>query len=165
MKSNTSRRKSRPGRDQLQPGECLCDHCTGKCCRYFSLPIETPKSWDDYDSIRWYLAHGKTMVYVEKGTWYLLVLTRCKYLTAEDRCRVYLNRPKICRDYSTSDCEYDDDWSFDRLFETPEQIWEYAEAVLPPKRRRRRSASMLPIVTVTGTILPTTALTVAPEPG
>jgi Fe-S-cluster containining protein len=165
MKSTTSRRKTRPGRAQLRPGECLCDYCTGKCCRYFSLPIETPKTWDDYDSIRWYLAHGKTMVYVEEGTWYLLVLTRCKYLTAEDRCRVYLNRPKICREYSTSDCEYDDEWSFDRLFETPEQIWEYAEAVLPPKRRRRGSAPLLPIVTLTGTIPPGTALTVDPEPG
>ena len=32
-------RKTKPRRDDLKPGECLCDHCTGKCCRYFSLPI------------------------------------------------------------------------------------------------------------------------------
>ena len=59
----------------------------------------------------------------------------CKYLTDDDRCRIYLNRPKICREYTTDECEYDDDWSFDKVFETPEQIWEYAEAVLPPRRR------------------------------
>ena len=58
-------------REDLKPGACLCDHCAGKCCRYFSLPIDTPTTWDDYDAIRWYLAHGETLVYVEKGTWYL----------------------------------------------------------------------------------------------
>jgi Fe-S-cluster containining protein len=126
----------------------LCDHCTGKCCRYFSLPIDEPTTWDDYDTIRWYLAHGRTMVYVEKGQWFLLVMTRCQYLTADDRCRIYLNRPKICQDYTTANCEYEDEWSFDKLFETPEQIWEYAEAVLPPRRRRRGSQGpVLPIVT------------------
>ena len=107
-------RKIKPRRDELKPGECLCDHCTGKCCRYFSLPIETPTTWDDYDSIRWYLAHDRTLIYVEKGTWYLLVMSRCNYLTADNRCGIYFNRPKICREYTTTNCEYDSDWSFDK---------------------------------------------------
>ncbi len=123
-------RKNRMRRQDLPAGDCLCDHCSGKCCRYFSLPIETPTNWDDYDAIRWYLAHGQTLVYTEKRTWYLVVMTRCQYLTREDRCRIYLSRPKICQEYTTNECEYDDDWLFDQVFETPEQLWEYAEAVL-----------------------------------
>lgn len=133
-------------RADLQPGECLCDHCVGKCCRYFSLPIETPQTWDDYDAIRWYLAHGRTLVYVDEGVWHLLVMTRCKYLTREDRCRIYLHRPEICQEYTTESCEYDDDWTFDRAFETPEQIWEYAEAILspqPPPASKRRGADAI----------------------
>ena len=48
----------------------------------------TPRrTWDDYDAIRWYLAHGQTLVYVDKGTWYLLVMTRCKYLAARQPLR------------------------------------------------------------------------------
>ncbi len=86
------------------------------------------------------------MVYVDKGQWYLLVMTRCKYLTADDRCGIYLNRPKICRDYTTANCEYEGDWLFDKLFETPEQIWEYAEAMLP--ERRPRPLATLPVVTI-----------------
>src|SRR4029077_21104869 len=109
-------------------------------------------TWNDYDSIRWYLAHGRTMIYVEKAQWYLLVMTGGRYLTSEDRCGIYLNRPKICRDYTTANCEYDDGWLFDKLFETPEQIWEYAEAGLPPRRRRPRHGPALPIVTVNGSI-------------
>jgi Fe-S-cluster containining protein len=152
MKQTTNPKKRKPRRDELKPGECLCDHCTGKCCRYFSLPISTPATWNDYDAIRWYLAHGRTMIYVEKGQWYLLVMTRCQYLTHQDRCSIYWNRPKICRDYTTANCEYDDEWSFEKLFETPEQIWEYAEAVLPPRRRLRHQppSSSLPIVTISG---------------
>jgi Fe-S-cluster containining protein len=130
MKKNT-----RP-RSDFKAHECLCDSCAGKCCRYFSLPIDEPKTLDDFDSIRWYLAHGQTMIYVDKAQWYLLVMTRCNYLSDDDRCKIYLNRPKICREYTTENCEYDGDWIFERVFETSEQIWEYAEAVLPPKRTR-----------------------------
>lgn len=127
----------RPRRDEFGPGDCLCDHCVGKCCRYFSLPIDTPTTWDDYDAVRWYLAHGQTLVYVDKGIWHLLVSTRCQYLMADHRCAIYHDRPKICREYTTAECEYDEDWLFEKVFDRPEQIWEYAEAVLPPRRRRK----------------------------
>ena len=137
-KGSRAKRPRKPRRDQLGPGEHLCDYCTGKCCRYFSLPIDAPSAWDDYDAIRWYLAHGQTMVYVHEETWYLLVMSKCRYLLDDNRCGIYSDRPKICREYSTDECEYNEDWAFDKMFETPEQIWEYAEAVLPA---RRRSAS------------------------
>jgi Fe-S-cluster containining protein len=146
--ATTRKRTRKPRRDELGPGECLCDFCTGKCCRYFSLPIDEPVTWDDFDSIRWYLAHGQTLIYVVKKTWYLLVMTSCRYLGAGNRCGIYLNRPRICREYSTAECEYDEPWSFDRIFETPEQIWEYAEAVLPPRRRRSKPGSGPAIVTL-----------------
>ena len=148
MTNDKGPRTKRVRREDLAAGDCLCNHCTGKCCRYFSLPIATPATWDDYDAIRWYVAHGRTLVYVEKGTWYLVVMTRCKYLTRDDRCRTYLSRPKICRDYTTNECEYDDDWLFEKVFETPEQIWEYAEAVLPP--RRRAKSHPLPVIAWNG---------------
>src|SRR5262249_34918446 len=89
-----------------------------------------------------------TMVYVEKRQWYLLVLSRCNYLTGNNRCAIYWNRPKICREYTTDNCEYDNDWSFEKLFETPEQIWEYAEALLPPRRKNGRAPMHLPVVTI-----------------
>ena len=141
------RRKTKLKRADLKAGDCLCDHCTGKCCRYFSLPIDTPTDWDDYDAIRWYLAHGRTLVYVEKETWFLVVMTKCRYLTREDRCAIYLSRPKICNEYTTADCEYDDDWIFEKVFECPEQLWEYAEAVLPPRKRPKPTG---PVVTEIG---------------
>lgn len=149
------RKPFRVRRQDLRPDECLCDHCTAKCCRYFSLAISTPSTWDDYDEIRWYLAHGQTIVYVDKRTWYLLVMTRCKYLRRDNLCGIYADRPKVCREYTTADCEYDTDWTFEKVFEAPEQIWEYAEATLPPRRRRPRAEAPPPPVLVTiGASLP-----------
>ena len=140
--------------DQLKAGQSLCDFCTAKCCRYFALPIDTPETWDDFDDVRWYLAHGQTAVFAEDGQWYLLVKTDCKYLRSDNRCGIYEDRMKICRNYTTDNCEYEDDFTYDKIFEAPEQIWEYAEAILPPRRKRRkkRSVAVIPVSQLVGSI-------------
>lgn len=126
----------KPHREDLPPGECLCTHCPAKCCRYFALPIDTPKKWEDYEYIRWFLFHERATVFIEEGSWYLLVYTKCKHLRDDHLCGIYETRPQICRDYSTDNCEYEDDWVYDHYFETSEQIEEYAEAVLKPRPGR-----------------------------
>jgi uncharacterized protein len=138
----------RISREQLPPGETLCDYCTGKCCRYFALPIETPTAYADFEYIRWYLLHERATVFTEDGQWYLLVHTPCKHLLPDNRCGIYDTRPQICRDYSTDACEYDDDFAYERYFETPEQIHEYAEAVLqsPGQDIRGPRPALLPVL-------------------
>jgi uncharacterized protein len=123
-------------REDLGPDECLCSYCTAKCCKYFALPIETPTEWADYEYIRWFLLHDRAAVFTEKGDWYLLVNTPCKHLRDDNLCGIYADRPQVCQDYSTVDCEYDDDWVYDQFFETSEQVEEYAEAVLGPRAGR-----------------------------
>ena len=118
----------------LQPGETLCDYCAAKCCRYFALPIDKPTCWADFDYIRWYLLHQHAAVFIEDGDWYLLVQTACQHLGDDHRCGIYDTRPQICRDYSTNNCEYGDDWTYDHYWESPEQVEEYAEAVLGPRK-------------------------------
>ena len=125
---------AKPSRDDLKPGEVLCEHCPAKCCRYFALPIETPTKRRDFDFIRWYLLHESASVFTEDESWYILVHTKCRHLQDNQLCGIYETRPQICRDYTTADCEYEDDWVYDRYFETPEQVEEYAEAVLPTRR-------------------------------
>ncbi len=131
-------------REDLKPDEVLCSYCTGKCCRYFALPIDEPTSWDDFDHIRWYMFHGRVAIFVDEGTWYLMVYADCEHLQADYRCGVYQDRPSICRSYTTDNCEYDNDACYDKFFESAEQIWEYAEAILPPKKREH--SSQLPIL-------------------
>ena len=136
-------------REDLPPGDCLCNHCTAKCCKYFALPIETPTTRQDFDYIRWYLLHGEATVFIEEGDWYLLIHTRCKHLRADNRCGIYATRPQICRDYTIEECEYEDDYVYEHYFETSEQVEEYVEAVLPgkdPSEFRSRRPPLLPVI-------------------
>lgn len=136
-------------REDLKPGQVLCEFCTAKCCRYFALPIERPRSFEDFEYIRWYLLHDRATVFLEDDSWFLLVHTTCKHLRDDHRCGIYETRPTICRTYSTDDCEYDDTWTYDRYFETPEQIDEYSHAMFAEPgdaNFRSRQPSLLPII-------------------
>lgn len=140
---------SRPKRSEIPSGE-LCSHCNGKCCRYIALPIDKPTTYEEFDYVRWYILHDKTAVFVENGDWFLLVNTPCKELGPDNRCMIYEKRPQICREYSTEKCEYDDLFVFEQYFETPDQVEEYAEAVLGPRPgadfRTSRPVVKLPLV-------------------
>lgn len=140
---------SKPSRNEIPADANLCEYCTAKCCRYFALPIETPSDWRDFEFIRWYLLHERASVFIEDGDWYLMVHTVCKHLMSDNRCGIYETRPQICREYTTDNCEYEDDWTYDQYFETPEQIYEYAEAILPTPRGkgiRSRKPELLPVL-------------------
>ncbi|GIW95800.1 MAG: hypothetical protein KatS3mg110_3841 [Pirellulaceae bacterium] len=110
--------------------------------------METPTTHRDFDYIRWFLLHDRATVFVDGETWYLLVHTECRHLQSDNRCGIYPTRPQICRDYSTANCEYDDDAVYDRYFELPEQVEEYVEAVLgnPDGRLRSPRPELLPIL-------------------
>ena len=129
-------RRAKPRRKDLRRGDCLCNHCGAKCCLYFALAIDKPKDWQDFDYIRWYLLHEQAAVFVEEGSWYLLVQNRCKHLGDDHLCGIYDTRPQICRDYSTKNCEYEDDLTYDHYFEAPKQVEEYAEAMLGSRKAK-----------------------------
>ncbi len=136
-------------RSELPPGKTLCDYCTGKCCQYFALPIETPDDYQGYEYLRWYLLHDRASVFVEDEIWYLLVHTTCKHLEPDHRCGIYQTRPQICREYSTTDCEFDDNYTYEQYFELPEQIAEYCDAAFanhPSHPNFRSPKPGLPIV-------------------
>ena len=104
-----------------------CDKCAGLCCRYFALPIETPEDKEDYDDIRWYLCHKDVTVFVEDGDWYLNIKNKCRHLSAKDhRCKIYAKRPRICRGYRHSDCDYvEGEYDYELHFTSDKDMEEY----------------------------------------
>jgi len=104
-----------------------CDECTGLCCRYFALPIETPEDKADYDDIRWYLCHKGITVFVEDGDWYINIKNKCKHFSEKDNhCRIYGKRPRICREYSHKDCDYvEGEYDYELHFTSDKQMEEY----------------------------------------
>lgn len=133
----------------------LCEKCVALCCRYFALPLDNPEDAEDYDNIRWYLMHESVVVFIEKDQWYLAVLTRCKHLQPDNRCGIYERRPRICRKYTTDNCEYHGaEYDYEQLFTSSEQLLEYAEKtlgrpiVVSPKPTARLGMKRLPLPVV-----------------
>jgi len=122
--------------------EVLCDKCTGLCCRYFALPIETPKERSDYDDIRWYLCHKNVTVFVEDGDWYINLNNRCRYLSGKDhKCKIYSKRPKICRQYRHKDCDLTEgDYDYHLHFTNDRQIEKYMKTKVKRKKVKRKKA-------------------------
>ena len=112
------------------PGN-LCEHCTGMCCRYLALPIDEPEDREEFDDIRWYLLHEGVSVFVESGEWYLYIATDCRHLQSDYRCGIYETRPRICRKYTTENCDYHSgEYDWEQHFTCPEHLDAYADEVL-----------------------------------
>jgi Fe-S-cluster containining protein len=82
------------------------DECGARCCRYVTVQIPAPKNARDLDEISWWLAHHHVTVYVESRRWHLEVRTPCKYLTGDNLCGGYEQRPNVCRNYDPASCEF-----------------------------------------------------------
>lgn len=133
-------------REDAPKDRILCEFCSAKCCQYVALPLDKPKTWEDFDNIRWYLAHQDVTVFVDEGTWYIMMHRACRHLQADNRCGIYHDRMQICREYHTDSCEFDEDYLYEKVFENDQQIWDYAEAVLGPGKVRERSGPVLSVV-------------------
>ncbi|MEN6406464.1 MAG: YkgJ family cysteine cluster protein [Thermoguttaceae bacterium] len=138
---STPRSKRKPPRHEVPAGEHLCSYCTAKCCRYFALGIDKPTTRADFDHLRWFLLHEHVAVFVEDRAWYLLVQTPCKHLRKDHRCGIYDRRPQICRDYVTDNCEYDDDWTYEMYWDSPEQVEQYEKEYFERRYRGKKKCS------------------------
>ncbi len=112
------------------------------------MPIETPDTFKELEYLRWFLLHDRASVFKEDDDWYLLVHTKCNHLQDNNMCGIYETRPEICREYTTKNCEYDVEWTYEFYLETAEQVGDYTEAVIQPKGKsiRSRKPALLPVM-------------------
>lgn len=101
-----------------------CAQCLpAKCCRYFSIQVDTPRSKRDFDDFLWMIAHRQVSIYIEKRKWFLMIHTQCCFLdTDTNRCAVYETRPEMCRDHSVKECEWHGPYDFDNHFKSYEDL-------------------------------------------
>ncbi len=115
-----------------------CNKCTGLCCRYFAMPVDTPEDKEDYDDIRWYLCHEDINVFVEDGDWYINIKNKCKHLSKDYQCGIYNKRPKICRGYKTRDCDYiSGEYDYELHFVDDKQMEEYIKIKFDNRKTRK----------------------------
>ncbi len=108
--------------------------CGGRCCRHIAWAIDTPKTKEDFEQMRYALMHPKVSFFKEDGEWYLCVITTCEKLLANNGCGIYPTRPQICRDYQAGECEWPDGVDWEIHIEDDYDLQEYLDKRL--KRRR-----------------------------
>jgi len=112
--------RAQTARRQLVTQHPQCAQCVpAKCCRYFSLEVDRPRSKRDYDDLLWMLAHREVSVYIEERKWYLMIHTQCRFLdTQTNMCAIYENRPAMCREHPFEECEWHGPYDFEEHFKS-----------------------------------------------
>ena len=108
-----------------------CQKCGAKCCQYFCFEIDEPDDYEEFDDVRWYLCHEGVSVHIDEGDWFISLSNRCKMLDKKNQCKVYDERPLICRKYDSENCDLTGgNYGYDEEFHTPKEIDAYARKTL-----------------------------------
>lgn len=85
-----------------------CRGCSAYCCKTLVFPHGRPTSRRNVDYLQFVLGFPGIEVGISDGEWQILVRTRCRHLTTENRCGVYdrPERPSLCRYFDASTCNY-----------------------------------------------------------
>lgn len=108
-----------------------CTTCGALCCKYFCFQIDEPDDYSEFEDIRWYICHEGVTVHIdEDGDWFIQIMNPCLKLDSNDRCKIYDDRPLLCRHYGDT-CEASGtDYGYQEEFLTPEQLDAYARKTL-----------------------------------
>ncbi|MBD3264401.1 MAG: YkgJ family cysteine cluster protein [Candidatus Omnitrophica bacterium] len=126
------------GRKNIKNKDCKI--CPAICCKNLAMEIGKPANNSEVEDLRWQLHFDTVKVFIRNRRWYQLVEGRCIYLTEEDRCAIYENRPQKCRKHNPPDCEYFGEF-YDILISTPEELDSYFESLKKSKKKGPKQIS------------------------
>ncbi len=113
-----------------------CDKCPDAgCCRDVTVGIDDPETIQDWDEIRWMIAHKNVSVYQDnEEDWVVEFRTDCTKLNEDNTCKIYQKRPKMCRDHENDNCIYNGEGDVHLIrFDTIEQVEEHIKNQIKPK--------------------------------
>jgi len=107
-----------------------CDKCNGACCRYVILEIDCPESLDEFENIKWYVAHEKVRVFVDEDyTWNIEFSTPCTNLNENNQCKIYDSKPEICNSFSANECSFHGNYTEKYSFNCIKDVENYIENI------------------------------------
>jgi len=107
-----------------------CENCDAKCCKYVAIEIDTPETKEDFENMRWYVAHKNIIVYVnDEDIWHIEFQTPCEKLGKDNKCQIYEKRPDICKQYSQDECPFHNRYKEKHTFNRIEEIDSYLKKI------------------------------------
>ena len=110
------------------------EKCNAICCNDLAVQIYKPVTRVEKEDLRWHLFFKGVKVYIKHRKWYLLVHSKCRYLSKENRCTIYDRRPERCRNHNYPNCEFEGKF-YEIMLESPEQFDEYFAKQTGKKRK------------------------------
>ncbi|MBT4870655.1 MAG: hypothetical protein HON47_03720 [Candidatus Diapherotrites archaeon] len=106
----------------------ICFDCDALCCREVAVSIDTPRTKEDFDEIKWLVCHKNTNVYKDhENDWLVEFASDCEHLDKNWRCKIYEKRPFVCREHSNKDCIKNSNNYHQKIFRTIEDVDKYLE--------------------------------------
>ena len=106
----------------------ICFDCDALCCREVAVSIDTPRTKEDFDEIKWLVCHKNTNVYKDhENDWLVEFASDCEHLHKNWRCKIYEKRPFVCREHSNKDCIKNSNNYHQKIFRTIEDVDKYLE--------------------------------------
>ena len=112
-----------------------CDMCPeADCCTELTIEISAPLTLEDWEEVRWMVAHKNVMVAQQQdGSWVTVFKTPCEKLLPGGKCGVYETRPLICQEYPLEVCPKNGTGpSWVQSFNTMEEVDLHMEEVVVP---------------------------------
>jgi Fe-S-cluster containining protein len=102
----------------------VCARCDALCCKNLSMGIGKPANRSEVEDLKWQLHFDTVQVYIRNHRWYQLIDGRCMYLSDDNRCTIYQDRPNMCRRHNPPECEFFGDF-YDVMISTPDELEAY----------------------------------------
>lgn len=116
-----------------------CSGCSAECCKYIVVEIDCPEEEEDFENIKWYVAHENVTVFTDDDKeWYVEFKTSCKHLNEKNLCDIYEKRPKICKEYDPEECTFHNDYKEKVNFESISDVDNYINSVWNKKNKGSR---------------------------
>jgi Fe-S-cluster containining protein len=114
-----------------QSDKVECTDC-GRCCMYVAIEIDPPTRPRNATDILWYLYHPGISIYVDGNEeWCIQFESRCENLGEDLLCKIYRQRPHICRGFDSETCEVNGKEGEAFTLRTPDEFLAYLRKERP----------------------------------
>ena len=103
-----------------------CIECPSICCKNLAMAIGRPVNKQEVEELKWQLHFDTVKVYIRHRRWHLWVKGRCMYLSKNNRCKIYAQRPDMCKKHNPPSCERFGKF-YDIMISTPDELEKYLE--------------------------------------